>query len=592
MTESGSQFGKYELLDLLGEGGMARVFRALQTGPMGFRKEVALKLIREHVSREEKFVQALINEARLGGNLHHKNIVETYEFGEHDGTQYIAMELVRGHTLHQVLRQVPRHGALPPRVVLEIATQLCDGLAYAHAATDVHGAPMNLVHRDLKPPNVIVSLDGVIKIMDFGIARADTNLFQTTTGMTKGTPIYMSPEQVKKRSDRPLTHRSDLFSLATVITEMVTGDVVFQGTELYEVLHKIAHAETEAQVAKVGDRVPELVPVLECPFKLDPADRFADAHQMKRALEDIVPLLPDARELTHWLPRWMEEKAARPVTQTTEVPPSNLANVGVARGHRSGEVNSTDVTIPGDDPPSRKALWFTVMGGMGVLGLIAALALLAGPWLRAPSGGEAAETGEPPVTAVAFVDEHEPREVLPAARTVVDQRELEPAAVVERVEHETVTKEIEHETVTDEIEHELVTDEIEHETVKEGLDPEPVDAAIRRPVVSIASHPKVLGGLSADEVTRPLAMALSSFEACYAAELSLDENLAGTMTQIFVVGADGRVLETNVEASTLSDTDVASCFSRVIAGMDFPPPDDGEIVVVEYGFGLSSEPGQ
>ncbi len=571
---------------------MARVFRALQTGPMGFRKEVALKLIREHVSREEKFVQALINEARLGGNLHHKNIVETYEFGEHDGTLYIAMELVRGHTLHQVLRQVPRHGALPPRVVLEIATQLCDGLAYAHAATDVHGAPMNLVHRDLKPPNVIVNLDGVIKIMDFGIARADTNLFQTTTGMTKGTPIYMSPEQVKKRSDSPLTHRSDLFSLATVITEMVTGEVVFQGTELYEVMHKIAHAETEAQVAKVGDRVPELVPVLERAFKLDPADRFADANQMKRALEDIVPLLPDARELTHWLPHWMEEKAARPVTQTTEVPPSNLANVGVAKGHGSGEVNSTDVTIPGDDPPSRGALWLTIIGGLGVLSLITALALLAGPWWRAPDQGEAARTGERSDAALAPVDEHEPRGVAAATSSVVDVGEPVSNPAVEKAEPEPGADEIEPEPVTVEIEPEPVTDEIEPEPVTDEIESEPMDAARRRPVVSITRHPKVLGGLSADEVTRPLAMALTSFEACYAAELALDENLAGTMTQIFVVGPDGKVLETNVESSTLSDSDVASCFSRVIAGMDFPPPDDGEIVVVEYGFGLSSEPGE
>ncbi len=299
MNQEILQFGKYQLVEILGEGGMARVYRAVRAGPMGFRKEVALKQILPHVAREEKLVRALINEARLGGHLRHRNVVEVYEFDQVDDVFYIAMEFVHGHTLEEVIQRAPEPGCLPPRIALQIALQICAGLEYAHSARDEDGRPMALVHRDLKPGNVMLERDGVVKIMDFGIARAETNLFKTSTAaVTKGTPIYMSPEQVE---GKPLDRRSDLFSLASVVAQMVTGETAFQGTQLYHVLRQVARADVAQILAQVEPRIPALVPVLERGFQRDPEDRHGSAAEMGRALTAVYDELDGDEMLGPWL---------------------------------------------------------------------------------------------------------------------------------------------------------------------------------------------------------------------------------------------------------------------------------------------------
>ena len=299
MDEGSRRFGKYDLAEVLGEGGMARVYRAVRAGPMGFRKEVALKQILPHVAKEEKLLRALINEARLGGHLRHRNVVEVYEFDQVGDTFYIAMEFIHGQTLERVLQRVPEPGRLPPRIVLQIALQVCAGLEYAHSATDEDGRPMRLVHRDLKPANLMIERDGVVKIMDFGIARAETNLFKTSTAaVTKGTPIYMSPEQVE---GKPLDRRSDLFSLASVVAQMVTGETAFQGTQLYHVLQQVARADVGQVLAQVERHVPGIVPVLECAFEREPVDRYPTAAEMGRALTEVYDTLEGDESLGPWL---------------------------------------------------------------------------------------------------------------------------------------------------------------------------------------------------------------------------------------------------------------------------------------------------
>lgn len=312
--ESGVEFGGYRLIEVLGEGGMARVYRAEKAGPMGFRKAVAIKQILPAVAQEEKLMQALINEARLGGFLHHRNVVEVYEFGQVGDTWYIAMEFVDGWTLDRILRRCGDGALLPPRIVLQIATQLCTGLGYAHTAADADGRPLNLVHRDLKPSNVIVTRDGVVKIMDFGIARAESNVFRTqTANVTKGTPVYMSPEQVTGES---LDARSDLFSLASVLCEVATGEISFQGTQLYQVMSKVAAADVRAQVARAEARIPGIGPVLARAYRKRPGDRYASALEMGQALADVYDATPGSEQLGPFLARWMEGEvskgAARP----------------------------------------------------------------------------------------------------------------------------------------------------------------------------------------------------------------------------------------------------------------------------------------
>ncbi len=206
-------FGPYQLICKLGEGGMAEVFLAVRHGPMGFRKEMAIKRIRPDITRNnEHLLRSLINEARVGGQLRHPNVVDTYEFGAVGDVHFIAMEYVEGLTLHELMVGAYLHQlVLPPTALLDLFQQVCHGLEYAHNHRSTKGKPLNLVHRDLKPNNLIVSMEGQAKIMDFGIARSEAALFKTTQLDTrKGTLNYMSPEQVTTPDD--LDNRSDLFT--------------------------------------------------------------------------------------------------------------------------------------------------------------------------------------------------------------------------------------------------------------------------------------------------------------------------------------------------------------------------------------------
>ena len=317
MADEPTLFGKYTLLEVLGEGAMARVYRAIRSGPMGFQKEVALKLIHPEISSREKGLRALINEARMGGLLRHRNVVEIYEFDQVGDTFYIAMELVRGWTLAQVIRRSAVRGPLPPRIVAEIAAQICEGLDHAHRATDAEGDPLRLVHRDLKPTNVMLSEDGVVKLADFGIARAATNVYRTSHGVTKGTPVYMSPEQVRGKA---LDHRSDLFSLASMVTEMVTGRVVFQDIKIYKVLQQVSRADTTEVLDAVGAAMPELVPVLKRAFARIPAERSRDAGTLGREFEGLHDLLPGKERLRDWLPTFMGDAARDSMTVEARPP--------------------------------------------------------------------------------------------------------------------------------------------------------------------------------------------------------------------------------------------------------------------------------
>ena len=294
------QFGRYRLLNLLGEGGMAKVFRAMLSGPMGFEKEVALKRIDSKLTEDERVVKALINEARLGGQLRHKNIVEIYEFNEVEGNYFMAMEYVDGWTLDAVLRSCRANGEkLPGSIVAEILISVCRGLEYAHTLVSKDGQPLNLVHRDLKPGNIIVSREGDVKIMDFGIAKADTNLYKTTAAdVTKGTPIYMSPEQV---TGGTLDQRSDLFSLGSILHELTTLQVPFVGDNLLAIMHAILNADIDDARVRVKKRFPQLEPILVKCMGRNPEDRYASARGLEKALRGVVRDLPPGPTLLEWV---------------------------------------------------------------------------------------------------------------------------------------------------------------------------------------------------------------------------------------------------------------------------------------------------
>jgi eukaryotic-like serine/threonine-protein kinase len=295
-VESGEAFGDYSLLELLGIGGMARVYRA---APRRGGSQVALKIIRRHVAENPRLVRALINEARLGIQLHHPNVVETYEFDNVGERYYIAMEYVDGYSVREVMQRSGLRGQLPHHVIAEIMRQVCDALHYVHSAPDDRGRPINLIHRDLKPSNVMFSMDGVVKLMDFGLAKADTHEYETTLSkMTKGTPLYMSPEQVRRR---PLDQRSDVFAMGSLLAEMVTGRPVFRSGVLARVLLKVVRGDTGNTLESVERLFPAALPVVRRALQVEPERRFADAAEMAQALRVMADQVDGGEALGPWL---------------------------------------------------------------------------------------------------------------------------------------------------------------------------------------------------------------------------------------------------------------------------------------------------
>jgi serine/threonine protein kinase len=286
-------FGSFELIEVLGEGAMARVYRARQTGPMGFSKEVALKRLRKgSVGRDRREIEALVNEARLGGQLRHPNLVEVYGCEVVDGSFCLAMEYVEGWELDEVLWRLScAEVRLPQPAVIDILRQIADGIAYAHAATDELGLSLKLVHRDLKPQNIFLDKRGVVKIADFGLAKSTANLYQTTeANVTRGSPLYMSPEQIE---GKPLDGRSDLFAIGSIASELSTGVRPFEGNSIPNTLIKILAADFGDSLSIMEAEFPQLAPIVRRLFAQLREERYRDGYALLGDLE----LLSDGRSV-------------------------------------------------------------------------------------------------------------------------------------------------------------------------------------------------------------------------------------------------------------------------------------------------------
>ena len=275
--------GRYTLTGLLGEGGMARVFRAQMEGALGFKKPAAVKVVLPAGGdRGALLRQQLIQEARLGGLLNHPNVVQTFDCGELEGFPYIAMELIEGAGLDDLLEEV---GPLSPGPLLDIAIQIARGLHHAHSARH-EGEALAIIHRDVKPSNVLVREDGVVKVMDFGIAKvAMQDALSTATGMTKGTPSYMSPEQL---AADPLDARTDLFALGALIHYMRTGKTLFVGSSLTEVMLRIIQVDETVRergiLREADEYLPGLGAVMARLLVKDRDQRFNTGAELEREL--------------------------------------------------------------------------------------------------------------------------------------------------------------------------------------------------------------------------------------------------------------------------------------------------------------------
>jgi tRNA A-37 threonylcarbamoyl transferase component Bud32 len=275
--------GRYRLIRRLAGGGMAEVYLARFTGAAGFERDVVLKRIRPELAQSDDFVRMLLDEARIAATLHHPNIVQAFDVEEAGGEYFIAMEYLDGIDLRHVqLILEERDELIPLDIALHICAGLAAGLEHAHAKTDVEGRPLRIVHRDVSPHNVLLTRDGGVKLVDFGIAKAENRQTETLHGGLKGKLGYMSPEQVRNEE---LDHRSDLFSLGIILYELTTGTYLYAGKSEYELLNEIAEGAITPPSQIDPEYPPELERVLMKALAKDREDRYGSAGELHADLE-------------------------------------------------------------------------------------------------------------------------------------------------------------------------------------------------------------------------------------------------------------------------------------------------------------------
>ena len=344
------RFGRFQLLRRIAQGGMAEVYLAQQTGPAGFSKQLVIKKIHPHLAHNEEFVGMFLDEARVAALLSHPNIGQIYELGEEHGQYYIAMEYIDGCNLRQLNKRLRRKGILmPPELAARIAADVCNALEYAHRFRDADQKLLRLVHRDISPQNVMMSRDGAVKLIDFGIAKATTNQQLTQGNVLKGKFSYMSPEQASgKRLDR----RSDIFSVGVVLYEMLLGEKPFRvpgqvgksrsdNTELLRLVTRC-----EYRLPGHGEVPDALVEFIKRTMTAHRGDRYQTAREARDALETALRDMPgdgSPRRLARFVSEIMNEE---------EIP----TNSGSLPSLEASHMASSPKVMGDDDPEATAAM--------------------------------------------------------------------------------------------------------------------------------------------------------------------------------------------------------------------------------------------
>jgi serine/threonine protein kinase len=286
------QFGKYTLFERIGRGGMADVFKARVQGPAGFERVFVVKRILPHLSDDPTFTKMFIEEAKMSARLSHPNIVQVFELGAVDNEYFISMEYVRGRDLAETMRTLwARIGPPRPELVAYVGREMCRALAYAHDLTGDDGTPLGMIHRDVSPSNVMLSYDGAVKLLDFGIAKAlgqdDKHEEESGTqrGTLKGKFAYMAPEQTQG-SD--VDRRIDIFATGIVLHEILTGRRLFKGENDLQTVEKVRQCDVPPPSLQNPLCPPELDVVVLKALTKHREDRFQTASEMADALDDVV----------------------------------------------------------------------------------------------------------------------------------------------------------------------------------------------------------------------------------------------------------------------------------------------------------------
>jgi serine/threonine-protein kinase len=326
------RLGRYELLHPLGVGGMAEVFKARALGPSGFERDVVIKRILPAHGRDPEFVRMFVDEAKILGLLHHPNVVQVYEFGDDEGTPYLALEYVDGPSLSKVLRVLRGAGRrIPPAIAAYLAREVCRALDYVHALHSADGTPLEVVHRDVTPSNILFTATGGVKLLDFGVAKFTTAEQLTKTGTVKGKPAYLAPEQLE---GKPIDGRVDLFALGIVMHEALSLEHLFAGDSDLGTVKKIMEMEIPVPSSKRADVPEELDRIVMKALERDRRHRYASGAEMARDLDEfVIASRLRVDEVASFVADVMEA-AATP-------PPAVYAVAGAPAGGAGGEPHDT-----------------------------------------------------------------------------------------------------------------------------------------------------------------------------------------------------------------------------------------------------------
>ena len=334
--------GKYQLVSKLATGGMAEVFLAKAAGPMGFEKTLVLKRILPHLAEDSQFVEMFFTEARVAAQLNHPNVVQIFDFGQAEGTYYLAMEHIDGPDLRTLSKRATQTGVqLPPAVCAKIASAACEGLAFAHDFTDPGtGEPLGLIHRDISPDNILLSRQGAVKVVDFGIAKAANQSHKTRTGLIKGKIAYMPPEQLQ---GHVLDRRVDVYALGVVLYELLTGQTPFNATTDVSLMQAILFQPLIPAASRRADLPEPLTRILDKALTKVRENRYPDCVSFQADLERFILSTGEpvgARELAQWVARLAAKDGPRMATPAA----GHLSMAHPPGGQDDDEIEATAVS--------------------------------------------------------------------------------------------------------------------------------------------------------------------------------------------------------------------------------------------------------
>src|SRR4051794_40372528 len=285
-TRMAQQQQRYKVLEKIASGGMAEVFRAESAGLEGFKKTVAIKRVLPHLSEKKQFIGMFLDEARVSAQLSHSNCVQVFDIGVGDNTYFIVMEYVDGADLKGLIEHRKKTSTpFPVEEACLICVRICEGLSYAHELTDNNGESLHIVHRDMSPPNVLITRFGEVKIVDFGLAKANSQLEKSEPGIIKGKFSYLSPEAAQ---GLPVDAKTDIFAVGIILWELLAGRRLFMGETDLETVRMVQQARVPP-IRQINPKVSvELERVIMRALAGDPAARYQTARDFGRDLNNML----------------------------------------------------------------------------------------------------------------------------------------------------------------------------------------------------------------------------------------------------------------------------------------------------------------